>query len=102
MYPRTTLILKARKPGLLAGADFMKVERLIRLRYILTKHIITDGPQPAVLQEVSLPIINNTECEAMYEKAGFKEHIPHTFICAGYSDGGKDSCEVRLRTFTFP
>jgi len=52
-----------------------------------------DGPLPAVLQEVDLPIINNTECEAMYEKAGFREHIPHIFICAGYREGGKDSCE---------
>lgn len=54
-----------------------------------------DGPLPAVLQEVDLPIINNTQCEAMYEKAGFREHIPHIFICAGYREGGKDSCEVR-------
>jgi len=52
-----------------------------------------DGPLPAVLQEVPLPIINNKQCEAMYEKAGFREHIPHIFICAGYREGGKDSCE---------
>ena len=57
--------------------------------------IFTDGPLPAVLQEVDLPIINNTECGAMYEKAGFREHIPGIFICAGYKEGGKDSCEVR-------
>ena len=56
--------------------------------------LFTDGPLPAVLQEVDLPIINNTECEAMYEKAGFREHIPGIFICAGYKEGGKDSCEV--------
>lgn len=57
-----------------------------------------DGPLPAVLQEVDLPIINNTQCEAMYEKAGFREHIPHIFICAGYKEGGKDSCEVDITT----
>ena len=63
--------------------------------------LITDGPLPAVLQEVDLPIINNTQCEAMYEKAGFREHIPHIFICAGYREGGKDSCEVmRVLLFT--
>ena len=49
-----------------------------------------------MLQEVDLPIINNTVCEAMYEKAGFREHIPHIFICAGYREGGKDSCEVKM------
>ena len=58
-----------------------------------------DGPLPAVLQEVDLPIINNTQCEAMYEKAGFREHIPHIFICAGYREGGKDSCEVKMTSF---
>ena len=49
-----------------------------------------------MLQEVDLPIINNTECEMMYEKAGFRDHIPHIFICAGYREGGKDSCEVKM------
>jgi len=52
-----------------------------------------DGPLPSKMQKVTLPIINNTECELMYEKAGFREHIPHIFICAGYREGGKDSCE---------
>ena len=51
-----------------------------------------------MLQEVDLPIINNSQCEAMYEKAGFREHIPHIFICAGYKEGGKDSCEVDITT----
>jgi len=52
-----------------------------------------EGPLPSVLQEVSLPIITNNECEGMYRKAGYIEHIPSIFICAGYSSGGKDSCE---------
>ena len=47
------------------------------------------------MQEVDLPIINNTMCESMYRDAGYVEHIPEIFICAGYAVGGKDSCEVR-------
>ncbi|KAL9921434.1 uncharacterized protein ACN427_002475 isoform 1-T1 [Glossina fuscipes fuscipes] len=51
-----------------------------------------DGPQPDVLQEVAVPIINNTICESMYRAAGHIEHIPHIFICAGWKKGGYDSC----------
>ncbi|XP_070500870.1 serine proteinase stubble isoform X2 [Chironomus tepperi] len=52
-----------------------------------------DGPLPSVLQEVSVPIIKNEICEAMYRSAGYIEHIPHIFICAGWQKGGRDSCE---------
>ena len=33
----------------------------------------------------------------MYRDAGYIEHIPYIFICAGYREGGKDSCEVIKR-----
>ena len=62
-------------------------------------NFITEGPLPSVLQEVSLPIINNAECEGMYRDAGYIEHIPSIFICAGYRKGGKDSCEVKCINF---
>ncbi|XP_030368864.1 serine proteinase stubble [Scaptodrosophila lebanonensis] len=52
-----------------------------------------DGPLPSVLQEVAVPVINNTICESMYRVAGYIEHIPHIFICAGWKKGGYDSCE---------
>ncbi|XP_017489053.1 PREDICTED: serine proteinase stubble, partial [Rhagoletis zephyria] len=52
-----------------------------------------NGPLPSVLQEVAVPVINNTICESMYRVAGFIEHIPHIFICAGWKKGGYDSCE---------
>ncbi|KAK9873962.1 hypothetical protein WA026_002313 [Henosepilachna vigintioctopunctata] len=52
-----------------------------------------DGPLPSVLQEVSVPVINNSICESMYRSAGYIEHIPHIFICAGWRNGGYDSCE---------
>ena len=63
--------------------------------------LLSDGPLPSKMQKVTLPIINNTECELMYEKAGFREHIPHIFICAGYREGGKDSCEVKMIPLDF-
>lgn len=52
-----------------------------------------DGPLPSVLQEVTVPIIRNDICESMYRNAGYIEHIPHIFICAGHKAGLKDSCE---------
>ena len=64
-------------------------------------HFIAEGPLPSVLQEVSLPIINNDECEGMYRDAGYIEHIPNIFICAGYKKGGKDSCEVKMQCINF-
>lgn len=41
-----------------------------------------------------MPVINNTVCETMYRAAGYIEHIPEIFICAGWKKGGFDSCEV--------
>ena len=53
------------------------------------------------MQEVDLPVINNTACERMYRDAGYVEHIPDIFICAGYAAGGKDSCEVSCSRIFF-
>jgi len=58
--------------------------------------LISDGPLPSVLQEVSVPVINNSVCETMYRSAGYIEHIPEIFICAGWRKGGFDSCEVSI------
>lgn len=61
---------------------------------------LLDGPLPSRLQEVPVPVINNEACESMYRAAGYIEHIPHIFICAGWRAGGKDSCEgMCFKTF---
>ncbi|XP_059475160.1 serine proteinase stubble-like isoform X2 [Neocloeon triangulifer] len=52
-----------------------------------------DGPLPSVMQEVSVPVLENAVCETMYRSAGYIEHIPGIFICAGWKKGGFDSCE---------
>lgn len=78
--------------------DFSKVQRFSlssssfqRRPYLLS--ISRNGPLPTILQEVSVPVINNSVCESMYQSAGYIEHIPNIFICAGWKKGGFDSCE---------
>jgi hypothetical protein len=73
------------------------IKKLFSAQYLIVLNFrpgFSDGPLPSVMQEVDLPVINNTACERMYRDAGYVEHIPSIFICAGYAAGGKDSCEV--------
>uniref|UniRef100_A0A3P9LD91 Peptidase S1 domain-containing protein n=1 Tax=Oryzias latipes TaxID=8090 RepID=A0A3P9LD91_ORYLA len=42
---------------------------------------------PSTLQEVSVPVVNNTQCNSSY---GI---ITSNMICAGLTEGGKDSCQ---------
>ena len=51
------------------------------------------GQISPILREVNLPIISNQKCMSMYRRSGQNEWIPKIFICAGTSNGGKDSCE---------
>ncbi|XP_075988394.1 transmembrane serine protease filzig [Anticarsia gemmatalis] len=51
------------------------------------------GGVPAVLQEVQVPVIENSACQDMFQTAGHSKKILNSFICAGYANGQKDSCE---------
>jgi len=42
---------------------------------------------PAELQQVTVPVVTNTECAAQYPGM-----INKNMLCAGYAVGGKDSC----------
>ena len=54
------------------------------------------GPSPTVLHEVSVPIISNEECYEWFSSdAGYSNRtVPNTMMCAGYKEGGKDTCQV--------
>lgn len=51
------------------------------------------GGVPSILQEVQVPIIENNVCQEMFHTAGHNKKILPSFLCAGYANGQKDSCE---------
>lgn len=59
---------------------------------------IESGDISASLQEVVVPILSNSECR----KSGYGERrITDNMLCAGFKDGGKDSCQGASRFTAF-
>ncbi|XP_044745022.1 serine protease filzig [Coccinella septempunctata] len=52
-----------------------------------------NGGVPSVLQEVQVPIMENSVCQEMFRTAAHSKIILDSFLCAGYANGQKDSCE---------
>ncbi|XP_028050432.1 serine protease filzig isoform X2 [Monomorium pharaonis] len=52
-----------------------------------------NGGVPSVLQEVQVPIMENSVCQEMFQTANHAKLILDSFLCAGYANGQKDSCE---------
>merc|ERR1711953_1145367 len=51
------------------------------------------GGVPNILHQVSVPVIDNDSCQDMFTTSGHKKTIRESFLCAGYAEGKKDSCE---------
>ncbi|XP_076353927.1 clotting factor B-like isoform X2 [Tachypleus tridentatus] len=54
------------------------------------------GARSTVLQEVSIPVVTNKECNSAYSSVAsnkYPQGITRGQICAGLSKGGKDACQ---------
>ncbi|MCL4168653.1 UNVERIFIED_CONTAM: hypothetical protein GTU68_008266 [Idotea baltica] len=51
--------------------------------------VAEDGPNPDVLQKLTLPVISDQECRQDY----LSLEIADSMICAGVPEGGKDACQ---------
>jgi len=48
---------------------------------------------PGILQKVDVEVLNTTICQSWMKSVGRKEIIYPNMMCAGYKQGGKDSCQ---------
>ncbi|GBP55649.1 Transmembrane protease serine 3 [Eumeta japonica] len=50
------------------------------------------GTRPNILHKTEVMVVANDECNRWYQSQGSKIKIISTQMCAGYEDGGRDSC----------
>jgi hypothetical protein len=55
---------------------------------------VVHGPPSPSLNEVTVPIMSNKECRMTPYG---QNRITDNMMCAGYPEGKKDSCQVRIR-----
>lgn len=54
---------------------------------------VEGGPTSSQLQVVYVPLVSLEDCKKAYsDKTGITERM----VCAGYPEGGKDACQVRI------
>jgi len=55
--------------------------------------LVPEVKRPSVLQVVNVPVITNEKCERWHHDQGIQVQIWPEMVCAGYREGGKDSCK---------
>ncbi|XP_061718792.1 trypsin-1-like [Cydia pomonella] len=50
------------------------------------------GSRPNILQKTDVIVVTNDECNQWYQSQGKKVNVIASQMCAGYEDGGRDSC----------
>ena len=92
-FPAHQHSLSLLQPGTIAYAAgwgaIIPDDQLGPLAFLIPK----EQKRPKVLQVVDVPLIENTECEVWHHRAGITVQLYPEMMCAGYRDGGKDSCK---------
>ncbi|XP_076759171.1 trypsin alpha [Xylocopa sonorina] len=65
-------------------------EQLVGKSAMITGWGTTNKGTPVVLNKVSVPVIAKKSCDSAYRSVG---GVPQGEICAGLTEGGKDSCQ---------
>ena len=60
-------------------------------------NITASRATPEILKEVMLPVVSNDQCEQWFSYEGHYDPIPKNQLCAGYQEGGKDTCQVCIK-----
>ena len=60
--------------------------------------MIAGGSSPDELQQVMLPIIDRDTCN---QAEWYNDQVDDSMVCAGYEEGGKDTCQVISGIFNF-
>lgn len=55
--------------------------------------LVPEVKRPSVLQVVNVPVITNEKCERWHNDQNIQVKIWPEMVCAGYREGGKDSCK---------
>lgn len=50
------------------------------------------GPPADILQEADVPLLSNEKCQQEMPEYNITENM----VCAGYEEGGIDSCQVNM------
>ena len=57
-------------------------------------HEVKYGNVQSVLKSVNVPILTNEECTRMFRANGHHDNISDRMLCAGVTNGGRDSCQA--------
>lgn len=79
---------------LLTGKSFTGLQGVVTGWGLTTQY----GAPSDVLNEVTVPIMSNGDCR----KTPYgQKKITDNMLCAGFPEGKKDSCQVRIRSWNF-